>query len=98
MKEKEKFISIKEAFEEKGSVSVRGWIKRKRELKGKIFILLRDETGELQCIIEPEKIAKKDFEDLQKNSIEASVQFRGNRQEYGFLKPAKLVFQHYPRL
>lgn len=81
MKEKQEFISIKKAFEKKGTVSVRGWIKRKRELKEKIFVLLRDETGEMQCIIEPEKIGKKNFEELQKNSIEASVKFSGKLKE-----------------
>ena len=81
MKEKTEFISIKKAFEKKGSISVRGWIKRKRELKDKIFVLLRDETGEMQCIIESDKIEKKDFEELQKNSIEASIELKGKLKE-----------------
>ncbi len=75
------FISIKKAFEKKGLVSVRGWIKRKRDLKEKIFLLLRDETGEIQCIIEPEKIDKKEFEKLSKQSIEASVELTGKLKE-----------------
>jgi len=79
--EKKEFISIKQAFEKKGVVSVRGWIKRKRELKEKIFVLLRDETGELQCIIKPEAVEKKSFEELKKNSIEASVEFKGKLKE-----------------
>ncbi len=78
--EKKEFLSIKEAFGKNGSVSVRGWIKRKRELKEKIFVLLRDETGEMQCIIEP-SIEKKSFEELKKNSIEASVEFKGKLKE-----------------
>jgi asparaginyl-tRNA synthetase len=80
-KDKKEFISIKEAFQKKGTVFVRGWIKRKREMKDKIFVLLRDETGELQCIIASGKIEKKDFEELQKNSIEASVEFKGKLKE-----------------
>jgi len=75
------FISIKEAFKKKGSVPVRGWIKRKRELKEKIFILLRDPTGELQCIIEPKKIDKKEAEKLARQGIEASVELKGILKE-----------------
>ncbi len=78
---KKEFVSVKEALKKKGSVSVRGWIKRKRELKEKIFVLLRDESGELQCIVESEKINKKDFEELQKNSIEASIELTGKLKE-----------------
>ncbi len=75
------FVLIKDALEKKGEVSVRGWIKRKRELKGKIFVLLRDSTSEIQCIIEQEKIPEKDFSELQKQSIEASLELKGNLKE-----------------
>ncbi|MFH1664220.1 MAG: asparagine--tRNA ligase [archaeon] len=93
------FISIKEAFEKKGEVSVRGWIKRKRELKDKVFVLLRDPSGEIQCVIEPEKIGKKEAEKLSASGIEASVELSGllkedSRAPNGFeliVQEAKLV-------
>jgi asparaginyl-tRNA synthetase len=75
------FLPIKKAFKEKGVIKVRGWIKRKRHLKEKIFILLRDETGEMQCIVEPNKVSKKELEEIEKNGIEASIELKGKLKE-----------------
>lgn len=33
------------------TVKIRGWVAKKRALKGKIFLLIRDSTGVIQCVI-----------------------------------------------
>ena len=63
--------------QKKGSFFTRGWVKRKRELKGKVFILLRDETAELQCVADLPAMDKKDSEAAQLVSIESSVYVKG---------------------
>jgi len=51
-----KAVSISEAVKKgEGRVTVRGWVYRKRVLKEKIFIVLRDATGILQLVLPREK-------------------------------------------
>lgn len=72
LKKIEKALSQK-----KGTFFTRGWIKRKRELKGKVFFILRDETGELQCVADLEKLDKRLAEQCLKATIESSVYLKG---------------------
>lgn len=61
-------ISVAEALRRgEGRVTIRGWVYRKRVLKEKVFILLRDSTGVIQLVI-PRGL--KTAEDL---NIESSV-------------------------
>jgi len=54
-----KFISIEQAIKEKkGKVNIRGWIYRIRKLKDKVFIVLRDSSEIVQCIIKDPKLIK----------------------------------------
>ncbi|MBN2127335.1 MAG: asparagine--tRNA ligase [Candidatus Diapherotrites archaeon] len=75
----DKFSSTEKVLDKKkGVFSVRGWIKRKRDLKEQIFILLRDGFGEIQCIIEEKKLKnKKQFIDIQKALVESTVIISG---------------------
>jgi asparaginyl-tRNA synthetase len=51
-----KAVPISEALNKgEGRVTVRGWVYRKRVLKEKIFIVLRDSTGILQLVLPREK-------------------------------------------
>ncbi|MEK6973138.1 MAG: asparagine--tRNA ligase [archaeon] len=61
----------------KGSFYTRGWVKRKRELKNKMFILLRDETDELQCVLDRDKADKKLADIVEKATMESSVELKG---------------------
>ena len=61
----------------KGSFKTRGWVKRKRDLAGKLFILLRDETDELQCVLDREKADKKIVALAESLFIESSVILEG---------------------
>jgi asparaginyl-tRNA synthetase len=74
----EKFISIKQAEEQaKGKVSIRGWIYRIRKQKDKIFFIVRDSSGTIQCVAKQENISKKEFEELDKALIESSLEAEG---------------------
>lgn len=59
---------------ENESVSVRGWIYRKRESKQTIFLLLRDSTGVIQCTVKADSPA---WSDAEKLTIESSLSLEG---------------------
>jgi len=60
-----------------GFFKTRGWVKRKRDLTEKIFILLRDETNELQCVID-KNASKELIEKAEKMLVESSCIIEGN--------------------
>ncbi len=70
----EKFIPIKEAFKlaKAGKkVSVRGWVYRKRELKEKTFLVIRDSSGIIQAVFPSTD------KEAEKATIESSVKLSG---------------------
>ncbi len=72
------FITVKEALEKgTGSVDLRGWVYRERKSNAFVFIVLRDGTDIIQCVISKEKVPQKLFEDATKLTIESSVLFSG---------------------
>lgn len=72
-----KFSSIQEAIKKrKGKVAVRGWIYRERGSNKMKFLVLRDSTNLIQCVLPYEKF-KKQWEDIDKLQIEASVEIEG---------------------
>jgi len=76
-----KFISIQEAVDKKrGKVAIRGWIYQKRELKDKIFLVLRDTSNIIQCIIAKKKISKL-WKDAEKITIESSIEISGSLRQ-----------------
>jgi len=75
---KEQFLSIKEAkIQEKGDVAIRGWIYRVRSSKKLAFIVLRDVTGIIQCVVEKEKVGEELFLKADKLQIETSMEIKG---------------------
>jgi len=74
----DKFLTVKEALDkEKGKVSLRGWAHRVRTFNDKVFVVLRDSTGIVQCVIKPEQVGKKTFEESRKLSVESSFTISG---------------------
>ena len=72
-----KFISISEAIKRgKGKVAVRGWIYRERGSNEFKFIVLRDSTDILQCVLKRDKF-KKQWKDIDALQIEASLEIEG---------------------
>ena len=69
------FVSIEEARKHPGSnANLRGWVYRIRQSKGITFLVLRDVTGIIQCVI---KEGVPGFADAQKTLNEASVEVAG---------------------
>ena len=72
------FISIKEAIKKgKGEVALRGWVYRERGSNQLKFIVLRDYSDIIQCVIDKDKISKKEWEDADKLLVESSVEIEG---------------------
>ncbi|MGA2130584.1 MAG: asparagine--tRNA ligase [Candidatus Pacearchaeota archaeon] len=75
------FISISEAEKKKkGNVSIRGWILRERGSNEFKFLIIRDSTGTIQCILKKDKF-KKQWDEIDKLQIEASVEIEGTIKE-----------------
>lgn len=71
------FISIQEAIKKaSGKVAVRGWIYRERGSNKMKFLVLRDSTDIIQCVLEKEKFSKQ-WDEIDKLQIEASVEIEG---------------------
>ena len=67
-------VSIKQAMEKgKGKVQIRGWIYRERGSSKLKFVVLRDSTDIIQCVIKKDKVGDKLFKIADKLQIEASI-------------------------
>lgn len=75
------FYSISEIIGKKPEiVCLKGWIYRIRKLKDKIFIVVRDSTGIIQCVFEKRKFNNL-WNRLDKLSIESSLKLCGKVTE-----------------
>ncbi|MCC7574340.1 asparagine--tRNA ligase [Candidatus Woesearchaeota archaeon] len=73
-----KYLSIKQAMkQEQGEIKIRGWIHRERGSNKLKFLVLRDSTDIIQCVIEKESIGEQKFEEAKKLQVEASMQITG---------------------
>ncbi|MDP2909155.1 MAG: asparagine--tRNA ligase [Nanoarchaeota archaeon] len=78
----EKFISVKEAMEKKkGKVSVRGWVYRERKSNQFIFLVVRDSSDIIQCVIKKEKVSEPLWKAAEKILVETSVKLTGDIKE-----------------
>jgi len=74
---KQKFLSIAEAIKKgSGQVSIRGWIHRERGSNKLKFIVLRDSTNIIQCVLDSKKF-KSQWSEIDKLQIEASLEISG---------------------
>lgn len=72
-----KYTSIQEAMDKgKGQVSVRGWVHRERGSKKLKFIVLRDSTNIIQCILERKNFEKK-WDEIDHLQVESSIEIEG---------------------
>src|SRR3989344_2307660 len=62
-------------------VSIRGWVYRIRDQKEMAFIVLRDSSDIIQCIVKKEKVGKKIWEDALKLTAESSCTISGKIRE-----------------
>lgn len=59
------------------SITIRGWIYRKRSSGGKIFAVVRDVSGTVQCVVDKAKIAEKEWTEIDAAYLESSVIIKG---------------------
>lgn len=72
-----KFMSISDAMKRgKGKVAVGGWVYRERGSNELKFIVLRDSTNIIQCVLKKEKF-KKQWAEIDKLQVESSVNIFG---------------------
>ncbi|MEM3374825.1 MAG: asparagine--tRNA ligase [Candidatus Woesearchaeota archaeon] len=72
------YISIESALKQgNGFVNLRGWVYRERKHSDVVFIVLRDESDIIQCVIRKSDVSSDLFENAQKLTIESSVKFSG---------------------
>lgn len=76
------FISIKQAMTQGGGkVALRGWVHRERGSNALKFLVIRDSTGIIQCVIEKAKLGEEQFALADKLQVEASVKIVGTIKE-----------------
>ncbi len=72
------FMLVNEAMEQgKGEVKLRGWCYRARGSNALRFLVLRDVTNIIQCVVEKENVSEESWDDAQKIDIEASFELTG---------------------
>ncbi|MBN1644697.1 asparagine--tRNA ligase [Candidatus Woesearchaeota archaeon] len=77
-----KFLTIKEAMKKRrGKVALRGWVYRERKSNAYAFIILRDHTDIIQCVIEKKNVSSKTWADANKLIIESSIELEGTIKE-----------------
>jgi len=64
------YLPIEQTFGKKGTVKVRGWIHRIRKMKDKVFIVLRDSSDIIQCVVKDPNMVKAADELLVESSLE----------------------------
>lgn len=73
-----RFTSIKDAMKKGiGTVHLRGWCYRSRGSNALRFIILRDSTDIIQCVVEKDKVTQASWDDALKIDIEASLELEG---------------------
>jgi len=72
-----KFISIQDAIKKgRGNVAIRGWVYRARGSNKFEFIILRDSTNVVQCVLLKEKFEKQ-WDEIDKIQVETSLEILG---------------------
>jgi asparaginyl-tRNA synthetase len=77
-----KFMTVKEAMKKaSGDVALRGWVYRERKSNKYAFIILRDHTDIIQCVIEKDNVSSKVWKDTNNLLIESSIELEGTIKE-----------------
>ena len=76
-----KYTSIQEAMDKgSGKVALRGWVHRERGSNKFKFIVLRDSSNVIQCILKKEKFEKR-WDEIDKLQVETSIKLSGEIKE-----------------
>jgi asparaginyl-tRNA synthetase len=77
-----KYMTIQEAMKKgSGAVSLHGWVHRERGSNKLKFIVLRDSSNIIQCVIKKDKFTPEKFAEADKLQIEASLELHGTIKE-----------------
>ena len=60
-----------------GAVTIRGWIHRKRSSGGKVFIVVRDRTGVMQCVADKSAISPESWGSMESAYLESAIILKG---------------------
>ncbi|MBU2638658.1 MAG: asparagine--tRNA ligase [Nanoarchaeota archaeon] len=75
-------MQIQEAIKQgTGLVKLHGWVYRERKSKELAFIVLRDSTNIIQCVVKKSNVSEKEWADAEKILIESSVEIEGEIKE-----------------
>jgi asparaginyl-tRNA synthetase len=76
------FVSIQQAIDKgSGPVKLRGWVYRERKSNSLGFIILRDRSNIIQCVVEKEKVDDATWDIVEKLYVESSVEITGTVSE-----------------
>lgn len=71
-------VYIKQLAQHEGQeVTLRGWLSQKRDSKGLAFLILRDGTGFVQCVVDINTVGEETFEVAKKLTQESSFTITG---------------------
>ncbi len=71
-------VPIEKAHQSIGKeVTIRGWIYRKRSSGGKAFVVLRDVSGTVQCVVDKAKVGEKEWKAIDDAYLESSAIIKG---------------------
>lgn len=77
-----KFTEISEILEgREGKVSIRGWLHHKRSSGGIQFLLVRDGSGVVQCILSRDSIEEEKFDEIERLPVESVIKIRGKARK-----------------
>ena len=68
---------VQDGLHDGQTVELKGWIKRTRGSNKMRFVVLRDSTGDIQCVGKKDVIGEESFEALKEALIESSVILTG---------------------
>jgi len=78
MKHHEKYITVQKAIEQgEGDAMLHGWVHRERESNKFKFIVLRDGTNIIQCVVKKDEVPEQMWNDAVKLQVEASIAISG---------------------
>ncbi len=58
-------------------VTLQGWVQNRRDSKGIVFLVLRDGSGFVQCVVLQEKIGDELFDQVKRLGLESSIELTG---------------------
>lgn len=77
-----KISTVQEAIDKgTGTVQLKGWAYRERKSNAFAFVILRDDTNIIQCVIKKEDVSSQIWETVQKVTIESSLEIEGTLKE-----------------